>query len=95
MNAGLTGYLSRETVAGEVFEVSGAFECAKLQCFDIYLCQAHPFSSSSYREIEQKTAGQDLSIVLGERLEDTLYVVCWSTTYPKELVFSRAFPAIL
>src|SRR5437588_11718733 len=78
-----------------LFKIGGAFERTKLQYFDVSHCQSHPYSSGFYRKIEQKPAGQDLSILLRQGLKQTLYPMCWYAAARSWLFFTRAFPASL
>ncbi len=71
---------------------SSAFECTQLQYFDVCYCHSHSYSGVSYRKIEQKTTGQDLSILLRQCLKETLYQLCWPAAPRNWLFLGRAFP---
>src|SRR5205807_9604983 len=87
--------LFKKLYCDNLFKISGAFERTKLQYFDVSHCQSHPYSSGFYRKIEQKPAGQDLSILLRQGLKQTLYPMCWYAAARSWLFFTRAFPASL
>src|SRR5207248_6816940 len=93
--ARLAAFLFKKLYCDNLFKIGGTFECTKLQYFDVSHCQSHPHSSGFYRKIEQKPAGQDLSILLRHGLKQTLYTMCWYAADRSWLFFTRAFPANL
>lgn len=53
---------SHRTSMYHIIESGCSFQRTKLHHFDVGLCQAHAGSGLPYRKIEQKPAGQDLTV---------------------------------